>query len=165
MFLHLSDSVHGGGGCLSQHAPQVTWPGGLYPGAVRETSPPCGNERAVRTLLECILVESRYAAYDKLKNTVSKSIKCHSKNVMKICCFFFSAIWQEREKGGRNQDSYHVVFIWDLSESGDFIGRILRAPSVAFYWFSIFVLLLIGRRRRKEVSALISFNLLISYSE
>ena len=29
MFLHVSDSVHRGGGSLSQHAPQVTWPGGV----------------------------------------------------------------------------------------------------------------------------------------
>ena len=80
------------GGSLSQHAPQVTWPGGslsggslskglcpggslsggslsggLCPGRVSLSRgsllgrPPYGNERAVRILLECILIQNENA--------------------------------------------------------------------------------------------------------
>ena len=73
----------GGGLSLSQHAPQVTSPGDLCPGRVSvhgggslsrgvsvretsrtETSSPYSNERAVRILLECILLLGYSLGYD-----------------------------------------------------------------------------------------------------
>ena len=55
MFLHLSVIVFTRGGLVSQHASQVTWPGGVW-----RTPPPAlwdtVNKWVVCTLLECILV-------------------------------------------------------------------------------------------------------------
>ena len=77
VFTPVCDSVHGGGGFLSQHASQVTWPGGevslsrgvsvhgdLCPGSL-SGRPLYSNVRAVCILLECILVSYFETSYQQ----------------------------------------------------------------------------------------------------